>query len=395
MAEVAVGAQVSTDEIVADEKVVDMDPKMRLLDPDQTQFTTMTSRAGSRPATREKVNWLEEQYVLDVYTASAYTSGATAVTITTAAESLAIKPNDILRNMRTGQAMIVDAVVTGTGVLTVRPQGTNAAGNAGDKLLYVGSAYPQGSDIGQPKYSARVLGFNYTQIFREPWSFTGTATAIELYGGREPAKEAARKAVEYKRQIEHNGFFGSRFYIAGAGGGLPGGTEPQGGAGGLIEFIATNKQSVGGELTSDFLDLFMTTVLSKGSSEKVIFTGTIGAYYISRFHRSGQGAFWKPSRENVHGVKVDGFISGVYGYEIPVVVKKEWAGYPSGAGGYNGNLFIIDMTNIERRPLRDRDTKLLTERQGPGQDRTAAEYLGEMSWTVAQEKTHGLLTGIA
>ena len=60
MAEVAVGAMVNTDEIVADEKVVDMDPKMRLLDPDQTQFTTMTSRMGHRAATREKVNWLEE-----------------------------------------------------------------------------------------------------------------------------------------------------------------------------------------------------------------------------------------------------------------------------------------------------------------------------------------------
>jgi hypothetical protein len=393
MAEVTVGAQVSTEEVVADEKVIDMDPTMRKLDPDQTQFTTMTSRMGSRAATREKINWLEEAYVLDVFTASAYTSGATSVTITTAAESRAIQPNDILRNMRTGQPMVVDVVVPSTGVLTVRPLGTNAAGNAGDKLLFVGTAYPQGADIGQPKYSARVLGFNYTQIFREPWSFSGTATAIELYGGREPAKEAARKAVEYKRQIEHNGFFGTRQFVNTGSFASP--AEPQGMAGGLIEFIATNKQSVGGELTSDFLDLFLATVLAKGSSDKVIFTGTVGAYYISRFHRAGQGAFWKPDNTAVHGVKVDGFISGVFGYEIPVVVKKEWANYPSGANGYNGNLFVIDMTNVERRPLRDRDTKLLTERQGPGQDRTAAEYLGEMSWTIAQEKTHGLLTGIA
>jgi hypothetical protein len=141
--------------------------------------------------------------------------------------------------------------------------------------------------------------------------------------------------------------------------------------------------------------LFLATVLAKGSSDKVIFTGTVGAYYISRFHRSGQGAFWKPENTAVHGVKVDGFISGVFGYQLPVVVKKEWANYPSGANGYNGNLFVVDMTNIERRPLRDRDTKLLTNRQGPGEDRVAAEYLAEMSWTIAQERTHGLLTGIA
>jgi hypothetical protein len=136
-------------------------------------------------------------------------------------------------------------------------------------------------------------------------------------------------------------------------------------------------------------------VLAKGSNDKVIYTGTIGAYYISRFNRSGQGAFWKPSNEKVHGVKVDGFISGVFGTLVPVVVKKEWADFPSGVNGYNGNLFVVDQSNVERRPLRDRDTKLLTQRQGPGQDRVAAEYLTETSWEIAQEKTHGLLTGIA
>ena len=58
-------------------------------------------------------------------------------------------------------------------------------------------------------------------------------------------------------------------------------------------------------------------------------------------------------------------------------------------------MFIVDMTNVERRPLRDRDTKMLTNRQNPGDDKYAAEYLTEMGWTVANEKTHGLLTGIS
>jgi hypothetical protein len=388
MAEIAVGTQVSTQEILADEKVIDMDPKMRQLDPDTTQFSTMTQRMPSRAATREKFNWLEETYLTDVFTVdAAYTSGAATVSIG-AAESEALKPNDVVRNMRTGQALIVTGVTAATGDLAVLPQGTNAAGNVGDKLLFVGSAFPQGAALPAPKYSQRVLGFNYTQIFRNSWSFTRTATAIELYGGREPAKEAARQAVEHKRQLEHNGFFGERFFITT-------GAEPQGGAGGLYSFITTNRFPVGGELTSDFLDLSLATVLAKGSPDKVIFTGTIGAYYISRFHRSGQGAFWKPSNESVHGVKVDGFISGVYGYQIPVVVKKEWSNYPSGDAGYNGCMFFIDMSNVERRPLRDRDTKLLTNRQNPGDDRVAAEYLTEMGWEVAQEKTHGLLTGIS
>ena len=391
MADINVGTFISTEEPLADEKVVDMDPKMRLLDPDQTQFTTMSSRMPSRPATREKVNWLEEQYVNNVFTVTVGgNSAAVQITVSTA-DAAAIKSGDILRDMVTGEAILVTASNPATGVLDiVRTVGNVAAATitAAEKLLFIGSAHEQGASMPDPKYSQRVLGFNYTEIFRTSWTFAGTTTAIEFYGGREPAKEAARKAVEHKRELEQNGFFGARdFYTTGTG--------PRGAAGGLIEYIVSNKQDVNGELTSDFLDLFMATVLAKGSADKVIFTGTVGAYYISRFHRSGQGAFWKPSRENVHGVKVDGFISGVFGTEIPVVVKKEWSNLPSGDAGYNGCMFFIDMSNVEKRPLRDRNTMLLNNRQNPGDDREASEYLTEQTWVVAQEKTHGLLTGIS
>jgi hypothetical protein len=392
MPDLLVGPFTSTEEILPDEKVVDMDPTIRKLDPDSTQFTTMSQKASSRITTREKFNWLEEQYVNNVFTlTAAYTSGALAATVSVA-DAASLQPNDMLRNMRTGEALLVSSIAAGTGVLTLGQTSVggaaNAAGNIGDKLLFIGSAFPQGSTLPNMKYSQRVLGFNYTQIFRTVWNFALTATSIELYGGSEPAKEGARKAVEHKRELENNGFFGARdWYTVGQ--------DPQGASGGLIEFIVSNKQNVAGELTSDFLDQFLAIVLAKGTSDKVIFTGTIGAYYISRFNRSGQGAFWRPGRENVHGVKVDGFLSGVFGYEIPVVVKKEWANYPSGVGGYNGNLFVVDMANIERRPLRDRATKMLTNRQNPGDDRYAAEYLTEQGWEIAVEKSHGLLTGIA
>jgi hypothetical protein len=395
MADLAVGQFVQTEEFLADEKVVDMDPTFRKLDPDTTQFTTMSQRAKNRPATREKVNWLEEQYVNTVVTvpAGGYASGATALTLS-AADAPSVANQDVLRNMRTGEAFLVTGGGGTTALVVVPSWGAaiSAAGIAGDKFLIVSDAQKQGADLPPMKYSQRILGFNYTQIHRTTWNFSGTATAIELYGGREPGKEAVRKLVEHKRKLEANAFFGAREFVNVPG---TGNDDVTGSCGGLIEFIVTNKQDVNGELTSDFLDQFLATVLAKGSSDKVIFTGTTGAYYISRWNRSGQGAFWKPSNEKVHGVAVDGFISGVYGTLIPVVVKKEWSNYPNGDNGYNGNMFIVDMSNVERRPLRDRDTKLLTNRQNPGQDRVAAEYLTESSWTIAQERTHGLLTGIS
>ena len=82
MPDVAVGQFISTEEIVSQEKVIDMDPKMRLLDPDQTQFVTMTSRSKSRPALAEKVNWLEEQYINRIVTlTAAYTANGPSLTV--------------------------------------------------------------------------------------------------------------------------------------------------------------------------------------------------------------------------------------------------------------------------------------------------------------------------
>jgi hypothetical protein len=114
---------------------------------------------------------------------------------------------------------------------------------------------------------------------------------------------------------------------------------------------------------------------------------------MSNWNRQGMGTYYDPGGDrSVYGVKVDSFVSGAYGYKIPVVVKKEWSEFP--ATGYGGYLFIVDMDYVQRRPLADADTKLLTDRQPAGKDSYNAEYLTEATYEIAQERTHGLLTGI-
>ena len=392
MAGTVVSGNISTEEVLPDERAPDVDEKMRKLKPDDAQYTTMTTRTPSKTAIREKVTWFEEEDFPRIVTlASAAISGATSLVLT-AGQGLTVRANDVLRNMRTNEAWKVTLVTTDT--LTVAHIGAQgaAASNAGDSLLVVGDAQPQGSDFPVARYLQRVLGYNYTQILRTTWQFTGTATAIELYGGREPAKEAVRKAREHRKKIEASGFFGPRSFIADAG--AAAGNEPQGTAGGLVEFISTYKRDAGGALTPDFFDLFLMDVMANGSEDKVLFASPAVVYNMSKWNRTGMGSQWEPTPENVHGVHVDAFISGAYGYRIPVVVKKEWSEFPVADKGYGGYAFLVDMGNVERRPLRDRDTKLLTEQQPKGKDTYAAEYMTEMTWEVAQERTHGLIFGV-
>lgn len=390
MAGTVVQGNISTEEVLPDERVIDMDEKIRMLDPDQTQFTTMSSRTPSRQATREKVNWLEEEMFPNVVTSAAALVGDTVINLT-AGQGKIVAANDILRNMRTGEAARVVSVATDAATIA-RGVGNIAAAavNAADAWLVVGDAQPQGSDFPTPRYLARVLGFNYTQITRTTWGFTGTQTAIEMYGGREPAKEARRKALEHKRKWEDIGFFGARSFSAA----VPPENEPRGTAGGAIEFITTYKRDAAGPLTTDFFDLFLSDVMANGTEDKVLFASPTVVASMSKWNRTGMGSqFQAPEGGKVHGVQISAFISGAYGYRVPVVVKKEWAKYPVAGKGYGGYAFLLDMNYIERRPLRDRDTKLLTEQQPKGKDTYNAEYMTEATYEFAHERAHGIIFG--
>ena len=399
MAGTIVQGNVSTEEQVgpsaatsfSGERIQDMSEKIRKLRPDESQFTTFSSALDSRVATSEKVNWLEEDDFPRIVTSAAALVGDTTLALT-AGQGKIVAANDHLRNMRSGEMIRVVSVATDT--LTIaRNVGTVAAAavNASDAWLVVGDAQPQGSDFPSPRYLARVLGFNYTQITRTTWGFTRTDTNINKYGGKEPQKEAVRKAREHKRKWEAIGFFGARSFTPQA----PPENEPRGTAGGMIEFIWGSKVDANGPLTPVFFDTWLANVMAYGSQNKVLYAAPTVALCMAQWNRSGMGSqFQAPENGKVHGVKVDAFISGAYGYRIPVVVKKEWAEFPVAGKGYGGYAFLVDHDYVERRPLQDADTKLLTGRQPAGKDAVNAEYLTEATYEISQPQAHGLLIGV-
>lgn len=371
------------------EKIIDMDEKIRVLRPDESQFTTMTSRTPTTVATREKVNWLEEEdFPRIVANTTVQTAADTSIALN-AGQGKIVQANDLLRNMRTGEGVRV-ASVAGDTITVARGIGSipAAACNVGDAWLDVADAEPQGSDFPSPRYLQRVLGFNYTQITRTTWGFTATDTSINKYGGREPAKEAVRKAREHKKKWEAIGFYGMRSFAAA----VPPENEPRGTSGGMVEFVQTFKQNVNGPLTPNFFDQWVTGPMAYGSQNKVLFAAPTVILNMSTWLRTGMGTYYQPASENVYGVQIDAFISGAFGYRLPVIVKKEWAEFP--VSGYGGYAFLCDMDYIMRRPLQDRDTKLLTDQQPRGKDSYNAEYLCEASYEIAHERTHGILYGV-
>jgi hypothetical protein len=379
---------VDTELLVADEKVVDMKESFILLDSDTSQFMTMLSKLPSRAAKREKINWLEDQYFPNL---SALASGSISLSTqtvidVTAGEGLYFRANDIVLVAMTGEKMSVTSLTTDA-ITFVRGVGDVAAATAtsGTELVILGNAASQGADTGTLKQTKRVLGYNYSQIFRNPFGFTGTDAAIETYGPGDPENEIAKKAVEHKRGLENSVWFGGRDFSSVA-------NASKGYMGGITEFVTTNVSNSIGALTLSGLDSRIQSAMQYGSLNKVIFAAPGPAAALSRLLANN----WvqaSPS-DRVYGAKVNSFINGAYGEALPVIVKRDWGRFAAASNQLGGKIFVLDLDYIEKRPLRGRDTHLRRDQQGNGVDSVVFDYLTEMSLEVGNEKAHAILSGI-
>lgn len=323
-------------------------------------------------------------------------SGATLSTATTVnvgtGTGVYFRAGDLVRNMRTGEMFEVASVATDA--ITTTNTGGNrkalgsvaaAAMNDQDPLLIVSNASAQNADVGTLKVTTRVAGYNYSQIFRHPFGFSGTEIEIETYGPGDPMNEIAKKAVEHKRAKEATCFFGARDFVTG--------TPAKGYMGGLAEFIQTNVWTSIGTLSRGVLDDKLRTALQHGSRNKVIFAAPVPAQALSSLLADNWVKVTDPNTK-VYGAKVSAFISGAFGDNIPVITKREWGTFPTASNGYGSWMFIVDLDYVKARPVRNRGTQLLRNRQGNGIDGVIHEYLTETSMEVSQESAHAVLKGI-
>ncbi len=372
--------------ILSNERVIDMDDVISMLDPDTSQFTTMLMKVAKGTAFSSKVEWLEDQLFprLATVDVAGYADGTANVAVpVTTGQGAYFRANDVLRNARTGECLIVVSIsVDNVTVSRANGRVTHAAGLSGDQLLIIGNSSAQGASLGTRLITKRVAQYNYTLIQRQPYGFTRTLMASKLYGGPEPNKERKKKGVEHKRAIEYTLFWGSRSLNTS-------GSQPQGTAGGLFEFVTTNVKNAAGSLTKTLLDSYMKDFLQHGTENVVLFASPIVSLAISGFLRDA----WQPVTVDTRlwGAKVDGFISGAYGFRVPVVVKRDWNDFSTSSTQYGGWAFLVDMDNVEYDSLRD--TALLQDRQANDADTYDEEYLTEFSVKVKQEQTHGIICG--
>jgi hypothetical protein len=377
---------VDTEAILQDEKVVDMEDEFRLLQPDETQFMTILNKLPSKVAKAIKVNWLEDDYFpRQAQVEGSQTDSDTSLEVE-AGQGLYFRAGDLVRNMRTGEMVEVSSIATDT-LTVVRGIGSapNAAMNDEDELLIVSNAAAQNADVGTLKVTTRTLGYNYSQIVRHPFGFSGTEVEIETYGPGDPMNEIAKKAVEHKRSLEALHWFGARDFTSNS-------PSSKGYMGGVAEYLTTNVFTSIGNLSRGVLDDKLRVIFQNGSRNKAIFAAPVPGQALSGLMADN----WVRAQpgQKLYGAKVSGFITGAFGDEVPVIIKREWGAFPTTSNQYGSWMVVLDFDFVKKRPFRNRGTKLLRNRQGNGIDGVTHEYLTELSMEVSVEAAHGILKGV-
>lgn len=134
-----------------------MAPEIKDLEPELTQFTTALMKYPTREATRERIDWLEDQLQTRLVSLGASaTSAATTIAVATG-ESAVLRVNDMLRNQVTGEAYRVTAIAADSAVTVTRAIGGVAAASSvsAAQLLIIGNAFEQGADVGTSKVMVR------------------------------------------------------------------------------------------------------------------------------------------------------------------------------------------------------------------------------------------------
>lgn len=388
-----IGAAESTDNISSSRGVRDVGKGIAYVDEDIAPLTAilMKSKNGNRAARvgkSKKVEWIEKEFLRPMWDQvnGAITTGETALVVDNGSR---FRANDVVQVRITGEILLVTAVSTNT-LTVVRSvgdsSGTGAATIADNSdLMILGNAVPQGAAVGTPNSWDEAYVFNYTQIFRTPFGFTNTELAVENYTGDDLSVRQKEMAGNHRVDIEKSLLWGERS------GQLNASTNtPQYTAGGLDYYLTANiKSSVGTltepEVADEAEDVFQAT---GGSSSRLWVMSPFTATVVDLL--AGARIQTVP-KEDTFGVAIRQWVTshGTFNMITHPLLTNGVNGE-----GYGGSSYIVDPKKLKYVSLSGRDTKLLTNRQNPGDDKRVDEYLTECTFQIENPAYHGVITGV-
>ena len=367
---------------------IDMADKILWYAPEATPFLTLTGKIkGKRKAFNYKYEWLEkDQKPRRLVIADATNTDAdTTINVDDGDKASA---RDVLLNTRTREVMLVSSISTDELTVVRGIGGGNAPCVAGDNLLIIGSSYADGATSGTPSSITEFSKYNYTQIFRTPFAFTGRDLETELFGGPDKMTETKWQGIEHKRSIEYALYFGKRHLIS-----ATGGVHQATFTGGLDESIVSNQWDVSGvTLNTRAFNEFLEEGLKWGKGGRLQ-GGSATKYLLCSAPWLTEINSWAEQKLEYRVLdKEIGFAAMEYKSPhgrvmlVSSPILDEW--HPDRA-------YLIDFNHVDYVYLRNRDTKLLDNREANDVDGEKYEYFSDCGLQVEFEQAHASLTGLS
>jgi len=260
--------------------------------------------------------------------------------------------------------------------------GSSAAAIADDAfLLLVGSAYAEGTSAPTATSRNPVKYNNFTQIFKDTYSLTRTASKTKVRTGDPMKNDKKRKAFDHARSIEFAMIFGRKSETVGSNG------KPLRTMDGIRRFVP-NAVLGGGSNLNSLLDAVSPVFDfdSDAGDTRMAFCGN-GA--LNRINKAIANA----SGQSALNLNFDGGTK-VYGVNFQELIFPQGRillkTHPLFSRNtlYTNSMLIMDFSALKYRPLTDSDTKFTDDIQTKREDLREGQWLTE----AGIEIWHGGLT---
>jgi hypothetical protein len=322
----------------------------------------------------------------------ANTNVSTEILLSNADDYKFFNDTHVIINERTQEVMWVTATASGT--ITVDTRGSHATPDdkaafaAGDYILAIGTRNPEGGGVPDAISHDATMYTNYTQIFRTAMHLTGSAKETYLRTGDISTELKRMIAERHAIEMEWAWIFGKKNQTAVSSGGT-GLYERT--TGGFVERCgSTNVTDFNEVVTKAGWESFLEDIflVPNSKDEKLCLCGNRALTTLNAM-AAAYGQIGLVPTGDAFGLKLSR-------WETPYGTLY-LKGHPllSQNSNFNDWGLVVDPSNMVYRPLKNRDTKFLKDRQAPGLDAVIHEFFTDAGLEIRHAATHGLFKNAA
>lgn len=256
---------------------------------------------------------------------------------------------------------------------------TGSAASAVGDVWIIGNANEEGRGLRTIKGTTPTGRDGYCQIFRTPFGVTETAKNTKtLIKENDFDYQRRKKGIEHMVDIERAFMFGK--FSADTGTGT---THPVRLTEGILNVISS--YATASVDTEAEFETWLESAFAYGNVEKYLFAS---AAVISMINGWAKAKLQVLAKDKTYGLTILRYVSP---HGTVNIIK-----HPLLTGTIYGDYAVmVDMEVLTYRYLTNRDTKLLTNRQNPGDDERIDEYLTECGLMMELEERHAIMTKAA